>query len=385
MDFNGIIISGTEGSGKSSAVHELIDNYNYYKRVIAITTRNKYKRDLPHEYKYVDKKSFDELDKKNKLYVKDIYRSGCYAIEKKELNKIIKENKIPILVLTPKTVFKYPKITKKYMTIFIDAPDNELEKRLSKRKINNNEAIKRRKKDRSYKENYQYILNNSELKTTCYVINYLWKYRNTGGILSKNIIQNLINCDLLIQNPKLSNIKGASYDLRLGDEFYSSGKINKLSDKNPFLKIEPYDYAVVTSKETVNFPPDVSGYFDLSVSLFYQGIILSNGPQVDPGFRGKLFCLLFNTSDSLVLIKRNQHYATLVFNKLLEPTEPYRGKYQNKEKIIDYLPEKTMMGAINELKKELEMVKQESKRLQNFFFMIMSIILSIIALLLTIR
>ena len=127
-----------------------------------------------------------------------------------------------------------------------------------------------------------------------------------------------------------------------------------LSDEKPFLTIEPYDYAIVSCMEIACIPRDVIGKFGLSVGLFCRGIILSNGPQIDPGFRGTLFCLLFNTSNQSVHLKRGQHYATIEFNKLIEPALPYNGAYQGKRKIIDYIPANALYGAINELKRILK-------------------------------
>ncbi len=110
-------------------------------------------------------------------------------------------------------------------------------------------------------------------------------------------------------------------------------------------------------------------------------MILSNGPQVDPGFKGKLFCLLFNTSNAPVLLKKGQHYATIQFYKLIEPTLPYKGKYQDKKRIIHYLPPKTLVGGIHDLKEELDIIKRESRRIQEIFLGVISLILSIIAIL----
>jgi hypothetical protein len=128
-----------------------------------------------------------------------------------------------------------------------------------------------------------------------------------------------------------------------------------------------------------NFPRDVCGRFDLTVSLFCQGIILSNGPQVDPGFQGPLFCLLLNTSSSPVLLKRRQHYATLEFHELIEPTHIYRGQYREKT-LIDYLPSNAARGAINELKKELERVRAESTRLRDLTWAFLAMVLAILSL-----
>ena len=115
-----------------------------------------------------------------------------------------------------------------------------------------------------------------------------------GGGLSHDIISLMIDCGMLLDNAKTEGVKGASYDLLLGDEYYYDGKIKRLTGTSSFLTIEPYDYAIVSCKERARIPRDVIGKFGLTVGLFCQGIILSNGPQIDPGFNGTLFCLLFN-------------------------------------------------------------------------------------------
>jgi deoxycytidine triphosphate deaminase len=194
----------------------------------------------------------------------------------------------------------------------------------------------------------------------------------------------MLGCGMLLNKARDENISGASYDLSLGDEYFYGGSIHQLSDSDPILLIEPYDYAIVTSDESSNLPNDICARFDLSVSLFCQGIILSNGPQIDPGFRGPMFCLLFNTSSSPVLLKRRQHYATLEFHKMMEPTYSYRGQYQAKN-LLHYLPSNAARGAINELKKELEQVRKESQQLQNTTWAILALILALVAVWLTLK
>ena len=77
--------------------------------------------------------------------------------------------------------------------------------------------------------------------------------------------------------------------------------------------------------------------------------------------------MLFNTSNRAVHIKRGKHYATIEFNKLIGYSEPYVGKYQGKDKIIEYIPENALHGAINELKREVESLKNESHIMQNIY------------------
>lgn len=235
---------------------------------------------------------------------------------------------------------------------------------------------------------YTYIIKGRTAKETTALISDFWAFRATGGMLSKRLISSYISHKLLIwpdYSEYNSKISPSSYDLSLGDDYYYGGKIYTLCEKQPFLKIDPYDYAIVSSSETVNMPKDISGRFDVSVSLFCQGVILSNGTQIDPGFCGKLFCLLFNTSNKPIYLKRGDHFVTLEFCKLLEVTEPYHGKYNYKTSIVPYIPANALHGAINELKQDLDAIKKENSQLQSIFLGTLTLIITLIALLVTIR
>ncbi len=176
--------------------------------------------------------------------------------------------------------------------------------------------------------------------------------------MPKKVIELMVKCGMLLKNADVKNkVSGASYDLSLGDQYWQDGKKRILDNTSPFIELKPGDYAIVSSKETADFPKDIAGRFDLSVSLFCQGIILSNGPQVDPGFKGRLFCLLFNTSNATIPLKRGQHYATLEFIKLLEPTIPYSGVYQGKDDIIDFLPTPSAPSIIAKMKEDIQDLK----------------------------
>jgi len=332
MNYEGIVITGTECSGKSTIARELCTLNKNFELVKAITTRRIRDDDVKGEYEYITVKEYKEICDKKQLFINTLYKKNFYGIKKDSLNKTIKLNKIPIMITSPQSFHEFKDILTNYMTFFIDAKDEDLNTRLKIRnKIVNEDTHKIKIEDRKYKYETTYTMNNICLNSTINLIDTLWRYQNIGGVLPKRIIILMIESDMLLINAELDNVSGASYDLTIGDEYYHAGKIKLLSEKEPFLLIEPYDYVIVTSKEKVNFPNDIVGRFDVSISLFCQGIILSNGPQIDPGFRGRLYCLLFNTSNTAILLKRGQHYTTIEFNKLFEPTVPYMGKYQDKD------------------------------------------------------
>lgn len=392
MFFEGIIITGTSGSGKSTIAKKLCEPdvsgiASYYEVVSAVTTRLPRADDS--NYEYLSITDFNKLVKEEKLLTSTTYRNNSYGIKLDKYISVLGRNISPILILTPESAMSLlNEFDGRFMCFFIDAPDDDLITRLQTRSGNlltaddKVQILKQNNTDRrdAYKSNY--VLKNYLLDTTVALIKKLWEQRNHGGGLSYNTIKLMIECGLLLDRAIVSGIKGASYDLLLGDEYYYAGKIKKLSDANPFLTIEPYDYAIVSCREIACMPRDVIAKFGLTVGLFCQGIILSNGPQIDPGFRGTLFCLLFNTSNRAVHLKRGKHYATIEFNKLIEPAKPYEGKYQETEKIIEYIPANALQGAINELKLEIEKLKNESKLMQNIYLGVVGLMFALISILL---
>ena len=389
MRYKGLIITGTSCSGKSTIVNELVkpdESADHFTQVRAVTTRKRRSDDT--RYDYVTNEMFEKLKADEKLLVSDSYRDKQYGIKKEEYEKALSNNEIPVLVITPSSASRLVKDSQDFMCVFVDASNEELIERYKTRSgkdlkdVEKKEVEAQRERDRENADVAHYVLRNKTVQDSTSLIKDLWRYNNQGGGLPKQLISKMISCGMLLENADLGGVKGASYDLRLGDEYYYGGEIRRLSTGKPFLTIEPYDYAIVSCEETACIPRNIIAKFGLSVGLFCQGIILSNGPQIDPGFRGTLFCLLFNTSNRAVHIKRGQHYATIEFNKLLEFADSYKGKYQDKKSIIDYIPENALYGAINELKKDIERLRNESRLMQNIYLAVVALMFTIISLLL---
>jgi len=396
MKHIGIIITGTRGSGKSAIAKNLCAKSERFARVEAVTTRGSRADDEAGVYRYVSEDEFSAMRDSGRLLVHTSYRDKHYGIARDALVEVERHERIPVMVLTPESAAELAKTclranedtydpVRSYMTVFVDAPDEVLNERLKARGDPQDDAVtEQRRKDREAKNAFYYVVQNSDLHSTTLLVSSLWEALGTGGVLPGPLIGLMLKCGMLLERANADQVSGASYDLSLGDEFFYGGRIRRLSKSDPILFIEPYDYAIVTSNERASFPVDVCGRFDLAVNLFCQGIILSNGPQVDPGFHGPLFCLLFNTSSSPVLLKRRQHYATLEFHRLTQPTFRYRGEYEGKE-LLDYLPPNAARGAINELKKELECLRVESRRLHGLAYAILTVLMAVIAILIALK
>ncbi|MCW2286684.1 deoxycytidine triphosphate deaminase [Rhodoblastus acidophilus] len=145
-----------------------------------------------------------------------------------------------------------------------------------------------------------------------------------GGVVTKSHLIPLMKAQALLTGAEIQNIRSASYDLRIGPEILCQGKIVELTQANPRFEIPPYSYAIVSALEHASLPPCVIGRFDLKVSFFFEGLILSNGPQVDPGYKGALFCMLYNGSGQPKLLTLERHFATIDFTTTTDITEGYK-------------------------------------------------------------
>lgn len=369
MEYTGIILTGTSASGKSTIAKKLCAFNGQFQIVQAITTRQKRVDDF--NYEYISKEEFGQRRSQNEYMVESTYRNEFYAISNIHIQKIIDAGKVPILIITPQSIMNPLRINgviANFLSFFLDASDAILGQRLSNRgdTFNYEDIVHRNNSDRESQAYalYKIITNRQEdIEEVTNLISWLWKTKNSGGILPSQVLKLLIKYCSLVESETINidNVSAASFDLTLGSSYFQNGQIKELKDNEPNIVIQPGDFIVAGSQERVNMPPSIAGRFDLTVSMFCKGLILSNGPQVDPGFKGILFCLLFNTSNEKIELKKGAHYVTIEFHKLIEPSQnPYIGKYQEKEKIMEYLPEIAKFSVIGQMRNDISSLKKES-------------------------
>lgn len=398
MKYEGIIVTGTSCAGKTTVAKELCSNFAEFQIVKAITTRTVRTGDLI--YDHITGEQFDAFETNNELLVKANYRGKKYGISKDTYNSVIRNSKIPVLIITPESA-KDLEIEganrRGYLIFFLDAKDASLDARLAQRQtpLGSAETTQREadRRFREYTKDSEYLLKNTyvvfnndgvDISDIINLIFYLWGCRGSGGMIAKKMIESMIECGMLLENAKLKLTQGASYDLRLGAEYFQNAEIKHLDATSPFIIMNPGDYVIASSIEIANLPTDIAGRFDLTVSLFCKGIILSNGPQVDPGFKGRLFCLLFNTSNEIVELKYEEHFATIEFIKLTAHTTPYYDRYQGKSELKDYIKSMVKKSAISKLIEDVKGLKREKwfTKYLPLLISILCIIVSILALIL---
>ncbi len=148
---------------------------------------------------------------------------------------------------------------------------------------------------------------------------------------------------------ELNNPEGVGMDLRLGavheiieggafieaDPSTSSGQVGYGKRKGVKTKevigseiiIEPGEYYLVTTMETINTPDDLMPMLYPRSSLFRAGLLLLN-TKTDPGYKGKLTMGLTNLSKFEVKLQIGARICNVVFHKIEGKTVDYRGQHQ---------------------------------------------------------
>ncbi len=112
-------------------------------------------------------------------------------------------------------------------------------------------------------------------------------HRRKVGVLTRTeIVSEQVVIPDTIDN---KSIKPASYDLRLGDEYYIPSDINnsasiesgihKCSDSNDVLLLKSFSSIVFSTEEILSLPGHVVGRFDMRIKYAMQGLVLQVGPQ----------------------------------------------------------------------------------------------------------
>ena len=129
-------------------------------------------------------------------------------------------------------------------------------------------------------------------------------------------------------------LQPATYDLRIGRYVYAPPNPDQpidLSHDGGAYRLPPYGTAVLTTHENLKLPPNMAGRIGLKSGLARLGVLASTGPQIDPGFEGKLFVSIFNVTAVPHVLTYRDTFLTIEFHTLdVVPDHPYNGPYQGK-------------------------------------------------------
>ena len=164
-------------------------------------------------------------------------------------------------------------------------------------------------------------------------------------ILVDSQIKELVDSNELgIKHFSEKYLQPATYDLRIGPSIYLPGenpeKAISISQNGGFHKLAPYQNVVLMTYETLRIPEKIAGRFGLKSGYTRRGLIASAGPQVDPGFKGKLLVTVYNFSAAPYILRYKKPFLSIEFHALdRAPQKTYDGPYQNKEEITPEIVE----------------------------------------------
>lgn len=129
---------------------------------------------------------------------------------------------------------------------------------------------------------------------------------------------------LLGSSYKSENVKGCSYDLRIGTIFKNGKFISLLKDNgSKIVDLLPSEIITILTYEVVNIPAYLCGTVFSINKNSSSGFLILNPGHIDPGFLGPISICAINLSNEVKHLNIGEPIFTIYFHKLTGPTEPY--------------------------------------------------------------
>jgi dCTP deaminase len=140
------------------------------------------------------------------------------------------------------------------------------------------------------------------------------------------------NGDITIDPFDEEQLQPASYDLRVGEQGATTSSKHLVNIREQgFMILRPGDFGVVTTHEVLRLKPQFVGRIGLRSKYARKGIVAITGPQIDPGYHGRLIVGLTNLTPRAISLPHKDDLLTVEFHKLGQPTtKPYSGPYQDR-------------------------------------------------------
>ena len=158
-------------------------------------------------------------------------------------------------------------------------------------------------------------------------------------------------------------VQAATYDLRVGRQAATTSAKKMVNvEEDGYVSLAPGDFGVVTVLEEIAIGPQLAGRFGLRSKFARKGLIATTGPQIDPGYRGRLIVGLTNLTPRPVTLSFKDDFLSVEFHRLGVPArKPYDGPYQGRTELgaeeIEFIAESEGM-ALSEVLTTLRSLSQ---------------------------
>lgn len=149
---------------------------------------------------------------------------------------------------------------------------------------------------------------------------------------SQQIIAACQNGEITIEPFEEEQVQPATYDLRVGEQgATTSTKMISNIRETGYLLLQPGDFGIVAVLEELRFGPQYCGRFGLRSKYARKGLIATTGPQIDPGYHGRLVIGITNLTPKAISLPYKDDFVSVEIHRLEEATsKPYSGPYQDR-------------------------------------------------------
>lgn len=136
-------------------------------------------------------------------------------------------------------------------------------------------------------------------------------------ILTDRQIQDAVERREIVIDPfDVTQIQPASYDLRVGDQAATTSSKRLVNVKEDgYVLLQPGDFAVVIVLEELRLGPQFAGRLGLRSRYARKGLVATSGPQVDPGYHGRLIVGLTNLTPKPLSLPYKDDFLTVEFHR----------------------------------------------------------------------
>lgn len=166
----------------------------------------------------------------------------------------------------------------------------------------------------------------------------------------------------------INRIDNVAYELSLGEEAYltdsSTGKKEKLDEKNTQIVIKPGQFALLLTDEKVTIPENILAFISIKFGQKIKGLINVSGFHVDPGFSGKIIFSVYNAGPTTIVLEKGEPYFMIWFSQLTSDSKPYKGK-RNGQNSISAENVSALKGELASPNMLLDRIKTNESTLKN--------------------